>query len=120
MASLFQTGRVSPRNSSRGGNNNGDSDARSGKSNSPISQSPLHKDMTSEAPNPRVLNGDGMNLGQVAKQSDNLATAPSGAPSATGVLPSTTVPPLSHSSMMGGAILSGMTSIREERETSQP
>lgn len=114
-----QTGRVSPRNSSRGGNNNGTSDVQSRKSNSPMSQSPLHKDMSSETPNARTTNGDGLNSAKHSKQGDNPATAPSGAPSATGVLPSTTVPPLSHSSMMGGVTVSGMTSIREERETSQ-
>ncbi|KAG8426565.1 hypothetical protein J3459_008000 [Metarhizium acridum] len=45
--SNLQTGRVSPRNSSRGGNN-GNGDSQSKKSPSPIHSSPLHKELASE------------------------------------------------------------------------
>ncbi|KAI5460276.1 PAS domain-containing protein [Mariannaea sp. PMI_226] len=111
-----QTGRVSPRNSSRGGNN-GHGDAQSKKSNSPIHHSPVQNDITSEMSARRGTDGNGdVQPAQLFKQTDGTVTAPSGAPSATGVLPSTTVPPMSLSSMTA---VSGMTSIREERELSQ-
>ncbi|KAF4472050.1 white collar 1 [Fusarium albosuccineum] len=114
-----QTGRVSPRNSSRGGNT-ANGDARSKKSNSP--SSPLHKELSAETPNARSANGDGaINPAQLTKQKiDSGTSAPSGAPSATGLKPSAGMPPLSHSSMLGVGQASSMASIREERETSQP
>lgn len=114
-----QTGRVSPRNSSRGGNGNGDTQSK--KSNSP-NHSPLNKDIAAETSKPRASDGEGaVNPTQLTKESNDEATALNGGtPSATGVKPSTTAPPMSHSSMMGVGQSSGMTSIREERETSQP
>ncbi|KAJ4170954.1 blue light receptor [Fusarium falciforme] len=74
-----QTGRVSPRNSSRGGKT-ANGDARSKKSNSP--SSPLRKDITAETPNARAGNGEGaINPSQLTKQKiDNGTAAPSGAP----------------------------------------
>ncbi|KPM37450.1 White collar 1 protein [Neonectria ditissima] len=112
-----QTGRVSPRNSSRGGN--GNSDAQSKKSNSP-NHSPLSKDVTAEATNTRDTNGDSVVIpDQHATENDDGTNAPSGAASATGVKPSAAAPPPSQSSMMGVGPTSGMTSIREERESSQ-
>ncbi|KAF5027169.1 hypothetical protein F66182_742 [Fusarium sp. NRRL 66182] len=113
-----QTGRVSPRNSSRGANTvNGD--ARSKKSNSP--SSPLHKELSADTPNAQTPNGNGaINPSQLTKQKiENGTSAPSGAPSATGVKSSAGLPPLSHSSMLGVGQASSMASIREERETSQ-
>ncbi|RSM06076.1 White collar 1 protein [Fusarium oligoseptatum] len=63
-----QTGRVSPRNSSRGGNT-ANGDARSKKSNSP--SSPLHKEIAAETPNARAGNGEGaINPSQLTKQKD--------------------------------------------------
>ncbi|KAK0384244.1 hypothetical protein NLU13_8332 [Sarocladium strictum] len=114
-----QTGRVSPRNSSRGGNANGDSGSK--KSASPIHSSPLHKEMSSDAPTSHT-NGDGaLNAnGQPTKSPAHSGSAPSGAASATGVKPSSMMPPPSQPSLHGGVQGSGMTSIREERETSQP
>ncbi|KAI8676394.1 hypothetical protein LRP88_10600 [Fusarium phalaenopsidis] len=114
-----QTGRVSPRNSSRGGNT-ANGDARSKKSNSP--SSPLHKELTAETPNARAGNGEGaINPSQLTKQKiDNRTAAPSGAASATGVKPSAVMPPLSHSSMLPAGQPSSMVSIQEEREASQP
>jgi PAS domain S-box-containing protein len=113
-----QTGRVSPRNSSRGANTvNGDS--RSKKSNSP--SSPLHKELSADSSNAQTANGEnGINPAQLTKQKIiNGTAAPSGAPSATGVKTSAGMPPLSHSSMLGVGQPSSMASIQEERETSQ-
>lgn len=114
-----QTGRVSPRNSSRGGNT-ANGDARSKKSNSP--SSPLHKELSAETPNARAGNGEGaIDPSQLTKQKiDNGTVAPSGAASATGLKPSAVMPPLSHSSMLPAGQPSSMVSIQEERETSQP
>ncbi|KAF5666505.1 white collar 1 [Fusarium denticulatum] len=114
-----QTGRVSPRNSSRGANTvNGD--ARSKKSNSP--SSPLHKELSADNSKAQTPNSEnGINPAQLTKQKiENGTSAPSGAPSATGVKSSAGMPPLSHSSMLGVGQASSMASIREERETSQP
>ncbi|KAI6748479.1 hypothetical protein HG530_015515 [Fusarium avenaceum] len=114
-----QTGRVSPRNSSRGANTaNGDS--RSKKSNSP--SSPLHKELSADSSKSQTPNGEsGVNPAQLTKQKiENGTAAPSGAPSATGVKSSAGLPPLSHSSMLPMGQTSSMASIREERETSQP
>ncbi|KAF5541889.1 white collar 1 [Fusarium phyllophilum] len=114
-----QTGRVSPRNSSRGANT-ANGDARSKKSNSP--SSPLHKELSADSSKAQTPNGEnGINPAQLTKQKiENGTSAPSGAPSATGVKSSAGMPPLSHSSMLGVGQASSMASIREERETSQP
>ncbi|KAM5366363.1 hypothetical protein ACJZ2D_010554 [Fusarium nematophilum] len=113
-----QTGRVSPRNSSRGATT-ANGDARSKKSNSP--SSPLHKEMSADTPNARATNGEGaINPSQLTKQKiDSGSAAPSGVPSATGVKTSAGMPPLSHPSMLGVGQTS-MASIQEEREMSQP
>jgi len=114
-----QTGRVSPRNSSRGANT-ANGDARSKKSNSP--SSPLHKELSADNSKAQTPKGEsGINPAQLTKQKiENGTSAPSGAPSATGVKSSAGMPPLSHSSMLGVGQASSMASIREERETSQP
>ncbi|KAI1041389.1 hypothetical protein LB505_005602, partial [Fusarium chuoi] len=114
-----QTGRVSPRNSSRGANT-ANGDARSKKSNSP--SSPLHKELSADNSKAQTPNGENsINPAQLTKQKiENGISAPSGAPSATGVKSSAGMPPLSHSSMLGVGQASSMASIREERETSQP
>ncbi|EWG53781.1 hypothetical protein FVEG_12138 [Fusarium verticillioides 7600] len=114
-----QTGRVSPRNSSRGANT-ANGDARSKKSNSP--SSPLHKELSADNSKVQTPNGEnGINPAQLTKQKiENGTSAPSGAPSATGVKSSAGMPPLSHSSMLAVGQASSMASIREERETSQP
>nr|ADG85114.1 white-collar 1 [[Gibberella] fujikuroi var. moniliformis] len=114
-----QTGRVSPRNSSRGANT-ANGDARSKKSNSP--SSPLHKELSADNSKGQTPNGEnGINPAQLTKQKiENGTSAPSGAPSATGVKSSAGMPPLSHSSMLAVGQASSMASIREERETSQP
>lgn len=109
-----QTGRVSPRNSSRG--NNGDSQSK--KSASPVHSSPLHKEMSSETPTHLAANAEsGINPAQLHNAGPS-PSAPSGAASA---INSITMPPPSHSSMAGNKQAeNSMTSIREERETSQP
>jgi len=108
-----QTGRVSPRNSSRGGIT---IDSQSKKSASPIHSSPLHKELSSETPIRPTVNGEGgVNLSQLSSSSMTPKAA-SGAPSAHGA---TTMPPPSHSSMAGVNVASSMTSIKEERESSQ-
>ncbi|KAL2210648.1 hypothetical protein CC79DRAFT_1287261 [Sarocladium strictum] len=112
-----QTGRVSPRNSSRVGNGNGDSGSK--KSASPIHSSPLHKELSSETPNPHA-NGDGGTSGKPNKSPGHPGAAASGAASATGVKSTSMMPPPSQPSLHGGILGSNMTSIREERETSQP
>lgn len=113
----MQTGRVSPRNSSRGGN--GNSDVQSKKSNSP-SHSPLSKDIAAEAASTLVANSEGVvNPAQLIAENNDATTAPSGAASATGVKLGAAAPPPSQSAMMGVGATSGMTSIREERESSQ-
>ncbi|KAF4121614.1 PAS fold [Geosmithia morbida] len=121
-----QTGRVSPRNS-RGGNT---VDGQSKRSNSPAYSSPLHRDMSSNSPNPANAAGTGGSSGTGADgnmlNSTPLAgkvsavtpmTAASGAASA---LVSATMPPPSQSSMTGSGPTGGqsMTSIREEHEHS--
>lgn len=113
-----QTGRVSPRNSSRGGNGNGDNQSK--KSESPIHSSPLHKEY-SETSNPRATvesethGGDRVSVSQAANQLTTIAQQNSSLQNST-----TAMPPPSQPSLCGGAAGSTMTSIREERETSQP
>ncbi|KAI0127948.1 PAS domain-containing protein [Xylariales sp. AK1849] len=106
-----QTGRVSPRNSSRGGNN----DAASRKSASPVHSSPLQREVST---------------GEVSEQpseTDSLATAnrslsSSVNPSSAGSTPTAakgfSKPPLSQPLLAGGAEGGQMASIREEREAS--
>ncbi|KAJ6439945.1 GATA transcription factor LreA [Purpureocillium lavendulum] len=122
-----QTGRVSPRNSSRGGNN-GNGDSQSKKSASPIHSSPLHREVSSETPNPHAGTANNNATGATDRNasidptqltSKGSATAMSGAPSATGQNPTAAMPPPSQPSLSGGAPGSSMTSIQEERETSQ-
>ncbi|KAG6040770.1 hypothetical protein E4U41_007145 [Claviceps citrina] len=115
------TGRVSPRNSSRGGNN-GNGDTQSKKSASPIHSSPLHREICLETPNARTAN---------TAQSDTIGaeeddTTPVGTPAGNGgqqynMTPksSTAMPPPSQPSLSGGVAGSAMTSIKEERETGQ-
>ncbi|RCI07552.1 hypothetical protein L249_1669 [Ophiocordyceps polyrhachis-furcata BCC 54312] len=116
-----QTGRVSARNSSRGGNG----DSQSKRSASPIQSSPLHKEYLAETPNPHAPDATAA-IGRPAEGHDSIdpaqlggllagvSTVPNAASSAK---PMSTMPPPCHPSLAPG---SSMTSIREERETSQP
>ncbi|KAL7929393.1 PAS domain-containing protein [Trichoderma chlorosporum] len=107
-----QTGRVSPRNSTRGGYS-GNTDSQSKKSTSPIHSSPLHR---SETPNQSQTNEGNPDAAQLANK---IAVAIAGTGSVTGQPSSSIMPPPSQSSLATGAIGSGMASIREERENSQ-
>ncbi|KAI9897070.1 hypothetical protein N3K66_008092 [Trichothecium roseum] len=118
-----QTGRVSPRNSSRGGNG----DTNSKKSASPIHSSPLHRSELNgsgqstqptqtanpPAPTPSV-DGDGGAINP-SKLTNN--TQP---PQNSGSKPATTITMPPPSQPLLSTAGSAMTSIREERETSQP
>nr|AGK44467.1 blue light receptor [Ophiocordyceps sinensis] len=107
------------------GGNNGNGDSQSKKSASPIHSSPLHKELPSEAPN---LHAASATTGPGSSVEGDGATNPaqltsqmmSGAAAANGQKPPSTMPPPSQPSLSGGAPGSSMTSIREERENSQP
>ncbi|KAL7945256.1 PAS domain-containing protein [Trichoderma barbatum] len=108
-----QTGRVSPRNSTRGGQS-GNTDSQSKKSASPIHSSPLHR---SETPNQTQSNNE--SNPDPAQLANKIAAATAGTSSAAGQHPPSTMPPPSQCSLATGTISSGMASIREERESSQ-
>ncbi|EGR48341.1 blue light regulator 1 [Trichoderma reesei QM6a] len=108
-----QTGRVSPRNSTRG-SHSVNTDTYTKKSTSPIHSSPLHR---SETPNPIHSNGE--NFLDPKQLASKIAVATGGTGSMAGPHASSTMPPPSQSSLAPGAVSSGMTSIREERESSQ-
>lgn len=111
-----QTGRVSPRNSTRGGHS-GNTDTQSKKSASPIHSSPLHR---SETPNPIPSNGENsLDLAQLAHKTAAAAAAAISSASIAGQHPTSAMPPPSQSSLATGTISSGMASIQEERESSQ-
>ncbi|KAI6779448.1 uncharacterized protein J7T54_001864 [Emericellopsis cladophorae] len=77
---------------------------------------PLGEELSSGTPIRPTANGEGgVNLSQLSSSSMTPKAA-SGAPSAHGA---TTMPPPSHSSMAGVNAASSMTSIKEERESSQ-
>ncbi|KAJ3560331.1 hypothetical protein NPX13_g9341 [Xylaria arbuscula] len=99
-----QTGRVSPRNSSRGGG-----DTASKKSNSPVHASPLHQEVSAETKSAPTL----------SRNSTNSSMPRS---SSTGVTPPSTMalsmPPPSQPLLEGGVNSNEMTAIQEEREVS--
>ncbi|KAI2471176.1 hypothetical protein F4781DRAFT_144416 [Annulohypoxylon bovei var. microspora] len=108
-----QTGRVSPRNSSRGGNG----DAASKKSNSPVHSSPLQREMPTseitEQPSEADIN-TAMNRSSgpsMVSGTGNISTTP------TGSRPFS-MPPPSQPLLGTGALSSEMTAIQEEREVS--
>jgi PAS domain S-box-containing protein len=110
-----QTGRVSPRNSSRGGY-----DGTSKKSASPNHASSLHKEMLADTATQQNGTPDGASK-TPQHNSASSAMAASGAPSAMGSKSTTTMmPPPSQPLLAGGIAGQSMTSIREERESSQP
>ncbi|KAK6953172.1 blue light receptor [Daldinia eschscholtzii] len=110
-----QTGRVSPRNSSRGGNG----DATSKKSNSPVHSSPLQREVpTSEIS--MVEQPSETDTGTTINRSSGSNVIPS-----TGSISTTSsgsrgysMPPPSLPLLGGGAVGSEMTAIQEEREVS--
>ncbi|KAI1262015.1 PAS domain-containing protein [Xylariaceae sp. FL1019] len=103
-----QTGRVSPRNSSRGGG-----DSTSKKSNSPVHASPLHREVStgelSEASTNTTMNRSSTGS-SVPPSMGSAGTTPTGK-----VLSS--MPPPSKPLLAGGASCNDMTAIEEERET---
>ncbi|KAI8627511.1 PAS domain-containing protein [Xylariaceae sp. FL1651] len=108
-----QTGRVSPRNSSRGGG-----DAASKKSNSPVHASPLHREIStgevsehpSETDTTPSLNRSSTNS-SMAPSTGSAGTTPTGAKGLS-------MPPPSQPLLAGGAASNEMTAIQEEREAS--
>ncbi|KAI1501537.1 PAS domain-containing protein [Biscogniauxia marginata] len=108
-----QTGRVSPRNSSRGGNG----DTASKKSNSPVHSSPLQREVstgeTSEHPSETdtsTINRSSASS-SVVPSSGSTGTTPTGSKGLSR-------PPPSQPLLEGGAACSEMTAIQEEREAS--
>ncbi|KAI3328612.1 PAS domain-containing protein [Ustulina deusta] len=108
-----QTGRVSPRNSSRGGG-----DTASKKSNSPVHASPLHQEVStgktqgypSEDKSTPTLNRSSTNSSMPTRSTNAGATPP-------GVM-GMSMPPLSQPLLGGGVNSNEMTAIQEEREGS--
>lgn len=115
----MQTGRVSPRNSSRGGSG----DAQSKKSNSPIHSSPLHRDRPEGTTPPHRTEAAESSqnpgaTGSIGSPSHPAGTASSASPtSKTHSMPPPSQPLLEGGSGAGGSGME-MTSIIEEREQS--
>ncbi|KAI1371891.1 hypothetical protein F4677DRAFT_278942 [Hypoxylon crocopeplum] len=109
----LQTGRVSPRNSSRGGN--GDTTSR--KSNSPVHSSPLQREVPTieinEQPSETDTNVTANRLSgsSVVPSAGNASTTPTGPRGFS-------IPPPSQPLLEGGVIGSEITTIQEEREVS--
>ncbi|KAK1830529.1 PAS domain-containing protein [Podospora conica] len=109
-----QTGRVSPRNSSRGGNGNGNGDASSKKSNSPIHSSPLHREVTEPGGGGGGGDPPAVAASTTSTEDSTATTTPPGGGGNVG-------PPQSRPMLEGGSGHGGsgmeMTAIQEERET---
>jgi len=123
----FQTGRVSPRNSSRGGNG----DTQSKKSNSPIHSSPLHREVSSaDTPSLDLPTKTSATPASMTEDVNTpIAATPATSMTMNGSTPVASTkansgfnPPPSQPLLEGGSGLGGggmeMTSIQEERETS--
>lgn len=123
-----QTGRVSPRNSSRGGNG----DSQSKKSNSPIHSSPLNREVSTELPS---LESAGKTTSTTTPLSDDQYTTPAAVPDTPSTITASAAktpttapegmyfgPPQSQPMLEGGSGARGggmeMTAIQEEREAS--
>jgi PAS domain S-box-containing protein len=124
-----QTGRVSPRNSSRGGNG----DSQSKKSNSPIHSSPLHREVSSDLPSLESSKTVSATTPRSTTASEDQYITPSQVPSTPAAISGATKtgvgaagthfnPPQSRPLLEGGSGRGGggmeMTAIQEERETS--
>ncbi|KAI3319042.1 hypothetical protein HD806DRAFT_301031 [Xylariaceae sp. AK1471] len=106
-----QTGRVSPRNSSRGGG-----DAASKKSNSPVHASMLHREVSAGEVNRRPSHTD--TTPALTRSSTNSSMVPStgsGVATPTGAK-GLSMPPPCQPLLSGGATSNEMTAIQEERE----
>lgn len=106
-----QTGRVSPRNSSRGGN-----DAASKKSSSPVHASPLTREVSAGEVSEQPSETDS------AGTANRSLSSGAGPPTSAGTTPTAakgpSKPPLSQPLLEGGADGGQMAPIREEREAS--
>ncbi|KAI0106310.1 hypothetical protein F4776DRAFT_668412 [Hypoxylon sp. NC0597] len=108
-----QTGRVSPRNSSRGGNG----DAASKKSNSPVHSSPLQREMPTgemneQSSDTNINTAVNRSSGAgVVSNAGSVSTTPTGSRTFS-------MPPPSQPLLGNSVISSEMTAIQEEREVS--
>lgn len=111
LTSIVKTGRVSPRNSSRGGN-----DTISRKSTSPVHSSSLQREISTGDVSEQPSENDTDPF--ISRSSSSSAVPSSGSTGATPVASKThpSMPPPSQPLLEGGAIHSGMTAIQEERE----
>jgi hypothetical protein len=110
-------GKVSPRNSNRGGNG----DSQSKKSTSPIHSSPLQREVTNETPpHDQVIKTPSSSSQQTSVNEETVSA--SGGSAAAKAAAVHINPPQSQPLLEGGSGLGGggmeMTSISEERETS--
>ncbi|KAI9150149.1 white collar 1 [Paramyrothecium foliicola] len=113
-----QTGRVSPRNSSRGAHTV--ADGASKKSASPIHTSSLQRELSADGQATGKEEGRPTSTQLNSPVSVPGTNAPSGAPSAIGPKSTTSMmPPPSQPLLAGGIAGQSMTAIREERESSQ-
>ncbi|KAK8117823.1 white collar 1 [Apiospora kogelbergensis] len=108
-----QTGRVSPRNSSRSGGNN---DGASKKSTSPAHSSPLQREVSTGETSEHPSESDSMTTAHRSLSSGAGAGTSAGTTPTASKGPSK--PPLSQPLLEGGAESGPMASIREEREAS--
>ncbi|KAK7937685.1 uncharacterized protein PG986_014553 [Apiospora aurea] len=108
----ISTGRVSPRNSSRGGNNDG----ASKKSTSPVHSSPLQREVSTGEISDHPSETDSMTTAQRSHSSSAGPGTSAGTTPTASKGPSK--PPLSQPLLEGGAESGPMASIREEREAS--
>lgn len=115
----LQTGRVSPRNSSRGGGN----DSYSKKSSSPNNTSPLHREVTNTADASAGSGTVDSNGGEIKRSPSTGSTPGAAVDGGGGATPSKgmMMPPPSQPMLEGGAGTGGhsmeMTSIQEEDAT---
>ncbi|KAI0394470.1 hypothetical protein F5Y17DRAFT_427972 [Xylariaceae sp. FL0594] len=108
-----QIGRVSPRNSSRGG---GDVSS-SKKSNSPVHASPLQREVSATSTKNRTSHPDTPPALNRSSTSSSLATTPgSGGTTPIGPKSQASIPPLSQPLLTGGASGNELTTIQEERD----
>ncbi|ORY60707.1 PAS domain-containing protein [Pseudomassariella vexata] len=105
-----QTGRVSPRNSSRGGNGDGTSK----KSTSPVHSSPLQREMPNGKISQHASEADSMSSAN-RSQTSSVAPTTSAGTTPTGSKGYSNNPPLSQPLLEGGAESGQMTAIQEER-----
>ncbi|KAI0165053.1 hypothetical protein GGR52DRAFT_92656 [Hypoxylon sp. FL1284] len=107
-----QTGRVSPRNSSRGGNG----DSASKKSNSPVHSSPLQRELGASELNEQPSEADTNTA--MNRSSGSSAVPNTGSSGTTPTVPRGFSMPPPSQPLLGGGAVGEMTAIQEEREVS--